>query len=243
MYPHFKHSLLLIGTALALPASAGDTAQLDNLVVTATRQAMRASEILTDVSTIERSDIEAAGHSTLEDILARQPGLEITANGSPGAASNLLIRGSNSSHVLLLIDGVRMGSATSGNISWSRIPASQIERIEIVRGPASSLYGSDAIGGVVQIFTRRGDTPLQLAAEAGTGSYGTQTYSGNISGSNGGWRYALNLSHNKTDGFNSRPWTASANQVRWCRVGSGGSCRESRPPDGLRADPGVPPAC
>ena len=214
MYPHFKHSLLLIGTALALPASAGDTAQLDNLVVTATRQAMRASEILTDVSTIERSDIEAAGHSTLEDILARQPGLEITANGSPGAASNLLIRGSNSSHVLLLIDGVRMGSATSGNISWSRIPASQIERIEIVRGPASSLYGSDAIGGVVQIFTRRGDTPLQLAAEAGTGSYGTQTYSGNISGSNGGWRYALNLSHNKTDGFNSRPWTATANPDR-----------------------------
>ncbi|MCK6391076.1 MAG: TonB-dependent receptor, partial [Azonexus sp.] len=214
MYPRFKPSLLLLGSALTLPAFAVDTPQLENLVVTATRQPMRASEVLTDVSVVERSDIEAAGHSTLEDILARQPGLEITTNGSPGAASNLLIRGTNASHVLLLIDGVRMGSATSGNISWSRIPASQIERIEIVRGPASSLYGSDAIGGVVQIFTRRGDTPLRFSAEAGAGSYGTQAYSGGISGSSAGWRYALNLSRNQTDGFNSRPWTASANPDR-----------------------------
>ena len=167
MSSRFRPLLALAPAAIAVAAFGADHATLDSIVVTATRQPMRTAEILTDVSTIERSDIDVAGHSSLEEILASQPGVEMTTNGSQGAASSLMIRGTNGSHVLLLIDGVRIGSATSGNIAWSRIPANQIERIEIIRGPASSLYGSEAIGGVIQIFTRQGNGPLRFTGEAG----------------------------------------------------------------------------
>jgi vitamin B12 transporter len=173
---------------------------------------MRTAEVLTDVSVLERSDIDVAGHSSLEEILASQPGVEMTTNGSQGAASSLMIRGTNGSHVLLLVDGVRIGSATSGNIAWSRIPASQIERIEIIRGPASSLYGSEAIGGVIQIFTRQGNGPLRFTAEAGAGSYGTRSTNAGLAGGHDGWRYALNLSQYTTDGFDSKPEDTKANR-------------------------------
>lgn len=211
MSSRFRPLLALAPAAIAAAAFAADHATLDNIVVTATRQPMRTAEILTDVSTIERSDIDGAGHSSLEEILASQPGVEMTSNGSQGAASSLMIRGTNGSHVLLLVDGVRIGSATSGNIAWSRIPANQIERIEIIRGPASSLYGSEAIGGVIQIFTRQGHGPLRFTAEAGAGSYGTRSTNAGFSGSHDGWRYALNLSQYTTDGFDSKPEDSKAN--------------------------------
>lgn len=186
-------------------------ASLDTMVVTATRQPMRVSEVLTDVSVIERNEIEAAGHTNLEQILAAQPGIQIVANGSWGANSSLFIRGANGKHTLLLVDGMRMGSATSGEPTWSRIPAAQIERIEIIRGPASAMYGSDAIGGVIQIFTRRSDAAFHFSADAGAGRYGTRKGSAHISGKRDAWQYAATLSHDTTDGFNSRPWTATAN--------------------------------
>ena len=187
---------------------------LDPMLVTATRQEMRTSELLSDVTVIDREELDAAGHSTLEELLSRQPGIEYGANGSYGAASSLYVRGTNGSHVLLLVDGMRVGSATSGNVSWSRIPVSQIERIEIVRGPASSLYGSDAIGGVVQVFTRLGAGPLNFQGEAGAGSNDTSSASGGLSGAQNGWRYALNASTYSTGGFNSKPWSATASKDR-----------------------------
>lgn len=211
MKTNLKFVMALLPLLPLTDVFAQQLAALDTVVVTANRQPMRVSEVLSDVSTVEREELEMAGHSTLEEILSRQPGMEITANGSSGASSNLLIRGTNSGHVLLLIDGVRVGSATSGNISWSRIPASQIERIEILRGPASSLYGSDAIGGVVQIFTRQSNAPLAVNSEAGMGSYGTRSLNVGVSGRTDGWRYGLNASRYSTEGFNSRPWTSTAN--------------------------------
>lgn len=178
---------------------------LNAVQVTATRQAMRANEVLSDVSIIERETLDQAGQSTLSDILARQPGIEFATSGSNGASSSLFMRGTSSGHTVVLIDGVRVGSASLGQMSsWSRIPVSQIERIEILRGPASSLYGSDAIGGVIQIFTRRGQGPLKLNAELGTGSYDTQMESVGISGGEQGWHYAANVGHQRTRGFNSR---------------------------------------
>lgn len=213
MNPRLKPLAALLPALFTLSAQAAEQlAALDTVVVTATRQAMRTSEILTDTSIIERRDIEAAAHSSLEEILVSQPGIELTVNGSQGAVSNLLIRGTNGSHALLLIDGMRVGSATSGNIAWSRIPASQIERIEIIRGPASSLYGSEAIGGVIQIFTRQGEGPLRFTAETGAGSYGTRSSSAGLSGSQSGWRYALNVSQYKTDGFDSKPEDTKASR-------------------------------
>jgi len=212
MNPRLKPLVAFLPLAFFQPIQATEQlASLDTMVVTATRQPMRVNEVLTDVSIIERTDIEAAGHTNLEQILAAQPGIQIVANGSWGANSSLLVRGTNAKHVLLLVDGMRMGSATTGDVAWSRIPVAQIERIEIIRGPSSAMYGSDAIGGVVQIFTRRSEEAFHFSAEAGSGSYGTRSGSASLSGKRNSWQYGVTLSHEKTDGFNSRPWTATAN--------------------------------
>ncbi len=185
--------------AFAAPA-AGDEAAV---VVTATRQPQRANELISDVTLIDREEIARAGQATAAEFLATQPGVQITENGSAGAASSVMLRGANAGHTLVLIDGVRQGSVTLGTASWSRLPLSQIDRIEILRGPASSLYGSDAIGGVVQIFTRRGEGAPAFNAEAGAGSYGTTSASGALSGASGGLHYSLAASQFRTAGFNS----------------------------------------
>ncbi|NHC08507.1 TonB-dependent receptor [Azonexus fungiphilus] len=151
---------LLLPLAFANPLQAAEQlASLDTMVVTATRQPLRVNEVLSDISVIERSEIETAGHSSLEQILAAQPGIQLVTNGSWGANSLLLIRGTSAKHVLLLVDGMRVGSATSGEPTWSRLPVAQIERIEIIRGPASAMYGSDAIGGVIQVLPGTATNP------------------------------------------------------------------------------------
>ena len=122
---------------------------LDPVVVTATRQATRVSETLADVTVLQREDIEKASGSSALELIARQPGIQLSNNGGLGKASSLFIRGAEARHTLLLIDGIPLGSATTGTPSLADIPLSQIERIEIVRGPSSAAYGSDAIGGVI----------------------------------------------------------------------------------------------
>ncbi len=206
MHPRIKPLAALLPLIFTVQAQAEtlQVASLDPVMVTATRQAMRTSELLSDVTVVESEELAQAGQSTLGEILARQPGIEFVTQGSNGATASVLMRGTNSGHTLVLIDGVRVGSATLGQMSsWSRIPASQVERIEILRGPASSLYGSDAIGGVIQIFTRQGDGPFKLNAEVGGGNYDTYSATGGFSGSQDGWRYALNANVYKTNGFSN----------------------------------------
>ncbi len=188
--------------ALPIPAFSQSTA-LEPVVVTATRQAARASELLSDVSIIEREEIEQAGPATLGELLARQPGIQMANSGGPGKATSIFIRGANAGHTLLLIDGQRVGSATLGTASFEGIPLSQIERIEILRGPASALYGSDAIGGVIQIFTKRGEGPARLSAFAGYGSYDTGKADAGISGGTKEWSYSLRAGYENTKGFNA----------------------------------------
>ena len=171
--------------------------------MTATRQAQRANELLADVSVISREEIEASGQSTLPELLARQPGIEFTQSGSAGSTSSLFIRGTNSEHTVVLIDGMRVNSATLGTTSLSRIPLSQIDRIEILRGPASALYGSDAIGGVVQIFTKQGSGPAAFNGEVAYGSDNTKKLSAGVSGQSEGWKYSLQASYDDTDGFSN----------------------------------------
>ncbi|MFZ5464261.1 MAG: TonB-dependent receptor domain-containing protein [Pseudomonadota bacterium] len=188
----------------ALPAPAFPQAtELEAVVVTATRQATRANELLSDVSIIGREEIEQAGQSTLAELLAKQPGIQIANNGGPGKATSVFIRGANASHTLLLIDGQRVGSATLGTASFEGIPLSQIERIEILRGPASALYGADAIGGVIQIFTKRGEGPARASAFAGYGTYDTSKASAGVSGATKEWSYSLQAGYENTKGFNA----------------------------------------
>ncbi len=193
-------ALLAAGNAFAetMPANDG------TIVVTATRQATRASDLLADVSVIEREAIERAGpNSTVAELLARQPGLEMSSSGGPGSATNIFMRGANGDHTLVLVDGMRVNSATLGAVSWGYLPLAQIERIEILRGPASSLYGSDALGGVIQIFTKRGDGPTRFNGEIGAGTWNTTAASAGVSGGVNGWTYSLQVADQHSNSFSN----------------------------------------
>lgn len=213
-----RHAVRAVLAALAASGAVPSVHAADPaaVIVTATRQPARASELLSDVSVITREDIERAGQTTLEQLLARQPGVETTANGGPGTNSALFLRGAYTKQSIVLIDGLRVGSASSGEAAFARIPLAQIERIEILRGPASSLYGADAIGGVIQIFTRRGDGAPRFDASLGYGSYRTTDASAGVSGGSDVLSYSLRGGYFETAGFNAiaNPANASYNPDR-----------------------------
>jgi vitamin B12 transporter len=187
--------------AFAQAAASGTEAQ--SVVVTATRQPTRVDAQLSDVTVLDREDIERAEGQTLVELLGQQPGIQFISNGGLGQSSGVSIRGTDVRHTLLLIDGVRYGSATLGQAVFDNIPLEDIERIEIVRGPLSSLYGADAAGGVIQVFTKRGRTGLHANASAGAGSDGYRTASAGLNGATGGWSGALQLQHQQTRGFSA----------------------------------------
>lgn len=176
------------------------------VLVTAARTAQKASDVLSDNLVITSEEIQQSGQSSLIDLLQRKRGIEITRNGGPGNSSTLYMRGSSGKQVILLIDGVRSASATSGEPSWSSIPLSQIDRIEVVYGPLSSLYGADAVGGVIQVFTKEGAGAPHITASAGAGTYGTKEYTLGVAGSTDGdhkIRYSFNSSREEATGFNA----------------------------------------
>lgn len=176
------------------------------VVVTATRSPRAATDVLADNIIISSEEIAQSGQSSLVDLLQRQRGIEIARNGGPGTNSSVFARGTNNNQTLVLIDGVRTGSSTSGGASWAAIPLSQIDHIEIVYGPLSSLYGADAVGGVVQIFTKKGDGAPHFTASAGYGSYATRSLQAGVSGSTNDqnrFRYALNIAKEDSDGFSA----------------------------------------
>src|SRR5882672_6679737 len=140
---------------------------IPQVIVTANRVPQAADTVVADLVVIDAEQIARAGPIGLAELLQRHAGAEISVNGGPGQPSGVFLRGANTSHVVVLIDGVRVNSATTGTNALEHLPLSQIERIEVMRGPASSLYGSDAIGGVIQIFTR---APDGISAGVGAGS-------------------------------------------------------------------------
>ena len=178
------------------------------VIVTATRTARTADETLASVSVITRADIERTQAKSVAELLAGEAGIDTTVSGGYGKSTSVFLRGTNSDHTLVLIDGIKVGSATLGTAPWQYLPLDQIERIEIVRGPRSSLYGSEAIGGVIQIFTRRPTEKFQGHAEAGYGTYGTSKLSAGVSGADGNTSYNLTASHFNTDGIDAK--TSSA---------------------------------
>lgn len=178
--------------------------ELPPLVVTATRTAQTADQSLAAVSVITREEIERKQAASVTDLLRSVPGLNITQNGPPGSASASFLRGTESDHVVVLIDGMKIGAATTGNASFQDIPVDIIERIEVVRGPRSSLYGSEAIGGVIQIFTREGGRQSLNHGSVTFGSHETLNGAIGTSGElENGIRYSLNLSVKSTEGFNA----------------------------------------
>jgi vitamin B12 transporter len=181
-------------------------ATLPVVQVTSTRMPQAASDVLTDNIVINAEQIAASGQISLVDLLQQQRGIEISRNGGPGTSASVFMRGASNAQNVVLIDGVRVGSSTFGGASWSALPLSQIERIEIVYGPLSTMYGADAIGGVVQIFTKKGEQAPTFSAGAGLGSYGTRSLEAGLGGSTGGehaLRYSLNVAREQADGFSA----------------------------------------
>ncbi len=184
----------------AAPSSAGP---LEQVVVTATRTPTRVSDAVAEISVLEREDLERATGRTLSEVLARQPGLQVSSNGGLGKTSGVFIRGLEARHTLLLVDGVRLGSATVGTPSFDNLPLPAIDRIEIVRGPLSSVYGSEAVGGVVQVFTRRGEPGLVPNAFATVGTNRFAQLGGGLAFGSGALDGAVQVVHTGTRGFSA----------------------------------------
>lgn len=214
LYKAPRRTLLAIGLLACIAPSfadetpgAGATA-LDDVIVTASRTPQARDAALAAVTVITREDIERRAPASLPELLRGMPGVSIASNGGPGKVASTFLRGTDSDHALVLVDGVRIGSATSGGAAFQDIPVEQIERIEIVRGPFSSLYGADALGGVIHIFTRRPHDSFAASFNAGAGNYGTQRYGAGIGGrgetsdEKGGW-YQVHAAYESTDGYDS----------------------------------------
>ena len=193
---------VLAGLPCAVAAQAPATS-LDQIMVTATRTPVALADSLLPAQVIDRQAMERSQATSLQELLAGRAGINLTNSGGPGKQSSLFLRGTNSSHTVVLVDGVRINSADFGLAMLQDLPLAQIERIEIVRGPQSSLYGADAIGGVVQIFTRHDTAVFAPHLQLGGGSNGLRQASGGIGGgTDRGW-FGVDIAYQHSDGINA----------------------------------------
>jgi vitamin B12 transporter len=202
--------LLVLGPTLltALAQAQVDTPETVQVIGTRTPTAL--GNVVADVVVIDRERIRATSADSIEDLLRRVGGIQLSRNGGPGQSASILMRGSSASNTLVLIDGVRIGSATLGQTDLAAISLAQVERVELMRGPGSSLYGADAIGGVVNIITRRGEEgPAYLSGNIAGGNYRSgEAYAAlsGVSGADDGksvFDYALSLSGETSDGVSA----------------------------------------
>lgn len=181
-------------------------ARLGETVVTATRTPTRTDELLSDVVVIQREQLDQFASRTLPEVLARLAGVQVSATGGRGKSSSVFIRGAEARHTVLLIDGVRYGSATLGTPAWENIPLEMVERIEVLKGPASALYGSEGVGGVVQLFMRKarpGDPVFSPRATVELGSDSYRRAAAGFSGASGGLSYSLDVQNVRDKSFSS----------------------------------------
>lgn len=209
-YSISRHAALSsLALAIATPSAFAQTSAepaIDPIIITATRTPQLASSVLSDTVLIGPEEIARSGAESITDLLQRQSGIEVSSNGGAGTTSNVYLRGANGNQNVVLVDGVRIGSSTTGAANWSAIPLSAVDHIEIVYGPLSTLYGADAIGGVIQIFTKQGAGTPRVSATAGVGSYNLRTYDASVTGATEGdhpVRYAFSLGKAKSDGFSA----------------------------------------
>ncbi|HEY4274578.1 MAG TPA: TonB-dependent receptor plug domain-containing protein, partial [Rhizomicrobium sp.] len=194
-------SVLLSGAALAvlsIPVSAESSgAPAENVVVTATRIATPAEQVGSSVTLIDAADIASRQQRSLPDILRDVPGLNLVQTGGEGGQTAIFMRGTNSNHTKVLVDGIEVSdpSNPNGAYDFGKFNSGDIARVEVLRGPQSSLYGSDAIGGVVNIITKAGSGPLALSAEVEGGSFDTFNQGATASGSEGDLNYRVSLTH------------------------------------------------
>ena len=194
------HARLLVPFALlALPAPshAAEADELQPVVVTATRIPTPLREVASSISIVTAADIEARQERTFADVLKDIPGLNVVQTGGLGGVTSVFMRGTNSNHTKVLIDGIDVSdpSNSTGAFDFGQLLTQDIERVEVLRGPQSGLYGSDAIGGVINIITRSGSGPMQLAGALEGGTFDTFNQAGSLSGSQDAFHYSAHVSH------------------------------------------------
>ncbi|GAA0718901.1 TonB-dependent receptor domain-containing protein [Dokdonella soli] len=196
----FRYSVLFIAVSAALGGAAhADEVDLQPTVqVTASRVAETVDQTLADVSVITRQDIDTSVARDVLDLMRLEAGIDLYRTGGPGQQTSLFLRGTNSNQVLVLIDGVRTAAATTGAFAFEQLPLDAVERIEIVRGPRASYWGSDAIGGVIQIFTRKLEGPR---VALGYGSYRDAEGSAGIGHWDGANGYSVQVGARHVGGF------------------------------------------
>jgi vitamin B12 transporter len=196
-----------------------------DVVVTGSREPLAPERLAADVVVIDADTMQGSPADSLADLLRRETGVQISRSGGPGQSSGLFIRGAASQQSVVLVDGVRVGSATLGYAALESLSLAGVDRIEVLRGPGSSLYGADAVGGVVQIFTARGGPGAAFAGQAALGGYGSSEWSARLGGSTGVLDMAATLASERSDGVSAlRPGDAFGNY--------------NPDPDGYRLDSG-----
>jgi len=202
----------------AAPVSAQVVAAAEPVVITASRSPQPASRVLADVTVLERDAIERSGASCLADLLARVPGVELSRNGGPAGTTGLFLRGAETRHTAVYIDGLRVDDQGTRGAPWELMPLAEVERVEVLRGPAAAVYGSEAVAGVVQLFTRRGQGATRATAALSYGAQQTVQGSASVSGGTEKLDYALSASHARGDGFNAMP-AGNPDRDGWKRSG------------------------
>lgn len=187
------------GRAQSVPASVN----VPLVVITADRNEDEIQRVGSAISVVTSEDIAKRNPTSLVEVLRQVPGLDITETGGPGATASVRIRGATAGQTLVLVDGVRVNdpAGAGGEFDFSNLLPSAIERIEVLKGPQSALYGSDAIGGVINIITKRGRETPEAGFQIEGGRYGTVSGNGFVSGASGPWSYALSGGAQRSDGF------------------------------------------
>ena len=191
---------LTVALLAALPMSTPEAEALDAVTVTASRRPQAAADVLAEVSVIDRAQIDASGAPDLLELLRRQPGVDLARTGGSGQQTSLFLRGGNSNHVLFLVDGVRVASANTGAAAFEHLPLDQVERIEIIRGPRASYFGSDAISGVIAITTRERSGASALLR---VGSHGRTAAAAAYGASSERGAFSVQLGGEEYDGFSA----------------------------------------
>jgi vitamin B12 transporter len=194
---------IAIALAVVPQLALADATPGETIIVTATRTEIPLSDAIVPVTVISREDIELSLATDLAELLRFQAGIDIGRNGGPGQATSVFMRGTESNHTLVMIDSVRMNPGTLGGAAVQHIAPEMIERIEIVKGARSALFGTDAIGGVINIITRRAESAY---FETGLGAGSFDSRSGVLSGGNRGENgdFSVSVSYQDTEGFAPR---------------------------------------
>lgn len=195
---------LLCAPTLLIAAERDDALKLPDVLISASRQVESRTATSAANTVFTRADIDRLQPTSITDLLSRVPGVQVAPTGGRGSLPGIFIRGTKAAQSLVLVDGVRIANATSGDSGLQFLDVDQIERVEVLRGSRSAVYGSDAIGGVIQIFTRRSNTPgLQPRLRIAAGSHQTVQRSLGLSGGNDATRFNLGASLDETAGIDS----------------------------------------